>query len=747
MPMMNRRDLLKLTLAGAFGSVAAAKHRRLLPAVRSGTTLPATYVIDYGRNHLSDPQFIARLAEAPPNLLHLGHDCPFTAHWGPRAIPLPVPDISQYRLLTPSETSARSLAIKTMVRELHGTGVQIIFPYINSQQMGGDIEKRLGFWEFYDHWDEYLSFGLPPRPSADPAEWLQRDPAGRILFNNPAAYPGYAPQFFYSPCPNNAYWRTWLRFVVVSIAQAGFDGVFVDDNIIHCYCRYCRESFRHYLRSRYTPRELRSGFGTSEADKIELCSPADKTAWAKAQPAFIEYLISRYGRGELEKRFQIADLTTPSNLDRVGYNFLERPAREFIASLEQKYSPEERRRQFGTADLSRLGIERPEDRLRWFETQRFWAWSIGDLLVDLRRAVTPYRQGFVFVPNWGSMQTVGGVEGRRIQGKNVAEWARGSDYMMFEEDYRHGIPGRAAAGGFTVHDIQYKFALANGVRPVVLFGGPRSRANVELAHAEAAAGGGGCFVENSSQFGDVRRLYRRFYETHPDLFTGYQSIAQVALAFFYNQTHMENPDHLRQIYSLNSALASGHVLFDFLTEETLHLVPGYRLFILPSVAYLSRAQERAIQQWMDRGGQLIVPGDHPTFYEEAKPRPGPAFGSAPADVSALRSPQFQWTGREGLPGLRGYAYGKQEGRHARVTIHLLNYDLDATHEPEPVHDLPVSVALPAAFQHATLGKLSAFAPDSSEVLELHGEVRDGRLSFELPELRVYRLVEALMTAK
>jgi hypothetical protein len=742
--MMNRRDLLKLTLAGAYCSVAAARRGQLLPAVRPHTSLPATYVIDYRSNHLSDPGFIPWVAKTPPSLLHLGHDCPFTAHWGPRAIPLPVPDISQYRLLTPQETSDRILAIKAMVRELHGAGVEIVFPYINSQQMGGDIEKRLGFWEFYDHWDEYRSFGLPPRPAADPAEWLQRDPSGRILFNNPAAYPGYAPQFFYSPCPNNEYWRVWLRFVVGSIAQSGFDGVFVDDNIIHCYCGYCREGFKHYLRSRYTPRELRSGFGTSEADKIELCSQADKTAWAKSQPAFIEYLDSHYASGELEKRFKISDLTTPSNLDRIGYNFLERPAREFITSLEQKYSPEERRRQFGTADLSQLGIERPEDRLRWFETQRFWAWSIGDLLVDLRRAVAPYHNGFVFVPNWGSMQTIDGVEGRRLHGKNVAEWARGADYMMFEEDYYRGFPGRAASGSFTVHDLQYRFALANGVRPVVSFGGPHGRASVELAHAEAAAGGGGCFVVNFGEFGEVRRLYRRFYETHSNLFTGFQSMAQVALAFFYNQVHMENREHLRQVYSIHSTLAADHVLFDFLTEETLHLLPRYHAFILPSVAYLSRAQEQVIEKWMRGGGLLIVPGDHPTFYENAKPRPTPAFGSAPADFSALRSPQFQWTGRDGLPGLRGYAYWKQEGRQSRVTLHLLNYDLDATHEPEPVRHIPVSIALPISVHRATLGKLSTFTPDSGEASELQGELRDGRLNFELPELRVYRGVEALL---
>ncbi|HUZ45899.1 MAG TPA: alpha-amylase family protein [Terriglobia bacterium] len=741
---MNRRDLLKLTMAGAFSSVVGAKGRQLPVVVPDGTSLPATYIIDYRTNHLADPGFVAQVAEAPPSLLHLGHDVPFTAHWGPRALPLPVKDLSRYRLLNPQETSARAQAIEAMVRRLHGAGVEIIFPYINSQQMGGDLEKRLGFWKFYDHWDEYLSFGLPPRPKADPAEWLQRDPDGRILFNNPAAYPGYAPQFFYSPCPNNEHWRTWLRFVVGAIARAGFDGVFVDDNIIHCYCRYCREGFKRYLRSRYTSRELRSSFGTSDVDKVELCSQADKTAWAMDQPAFIDYLAARYGRDELEKRFKIANLTTRSNFDRIGYNFLDWPAREFIASDMEKYSPEERRRLFGTVDLNRLGIERPEDHLRWFETQRFWAWSIADLLVDLRHAVAPFNRNFVFVPNWGSIQTVHAVEGRRRQGKNVAEWARGAGYLMFEENYQHGFPGRSLSGGFTVHDIQYKFALANGVRPVVLFGGPHGRASVELAHAEAASGGGGCYVENFYQFPEVRRAYRRFYERRPDLFTGFQPLAQVALAFFFNQTHMENLDYLREVYSIHSILATEHVLFDFLTEETLNLLGRYRVFILPSVVYLSRAQEQTIEKWMRGGGRLIVPGFHPTFYEDAKPRPAPAFSGAPSDFSLVRSPRFQWTTRKGLPGLRGYVYWKQEGRQGRVTLHLLNYDLDAAHEPGPVRHIPISVALPDVLQHATVGKLSAFTPNSGETEELHGEIRDGRLSFELPELRVYRLVEAVL---
>jgi hypothetical protein len=742
---MNRRELLKLTLAGALPASAAPTRWQLLPATRSRTSVPATYIIDYGTNHLSDAGFVSRVAEAAPELLHLGHDAPFTGHWGPRPIPLPVKDTFEYRLLKPDETRDRFRALKDMAAGLHHAGVELIFPYIDSQQMGGDIEKRLGFWEFYDVWNDFRSFGLPPRPPADPAEWLQRDPAGRIHFNNAAAYPGYAPQFFYAPCPNNEYWRTWLAFVVRYIAQAGFDGVFVDDNIIHCYCRYCREGFKRYLRSRYSPAELRAGFGESNVDKIEMNSGADKPWWAKRRPEFIEYLASRYQPGELEKRFQIANLTARPNLDRIGYGFLNGRANEFIASLQQKYSPEEQRRRFGVSNLNLLGLERPEDRLRWFETQRFWAWSIADLLLYLKRAVAPYNKDFVFFPNWGSMQTVGAVDGRRLHGKNVAEWKRGADYMMFEEDYSAGMPGRSASGGFTTHLAQYKFALSNGARPVVLFWGPHGRANFELAHAEAAAGGGGSFVQNGYGFAEVRRGFRRLYESRPELFAGLESLARVAVAYFYNQAHMENTAHLEQVYSIHPELAREHVLFDFLTEDTLDLLPRYSVFILPSVAYLSRAQEQAIRKWIAAGGLLLVPGGRPAHYEDARTRSKPAFDSAPSDLAPAYASKFKWTGAQGSPGLRANVYWKQDGRQARVVIHVLNYDVTTSGEPGTVRNLPVSLALPDSLAKSTIGKLSVVAPDSAEPTPLRGEIRDGKLLFELPELRVYRIAEAVLT--
>ncbi|MFN0171409.1 MAG: hypothetical protein ACKV22_33755 [Bryobacteraceae bacterium] len=724
-------------------SGATPTRWQLEPAQLCRTSLPATYIIDYATNHLLDRGFISRVAQAAPQLLHLGHDVPFTGHWGPRAVPLPVKEESQYRQLTPDETRARFRGLKDMVRELHRAGADLIFPYIDSQQMGGDLEKRLGFWEFYDSWEKYRSFGLPRRPADDPAEWLQHDPGGHIHFNNPAAYPSYEPQFFYAPCPNNRHWRKWLEFVVRYIADVGFDGVFVDDNIIHCYCRDCREGFSRYLRSRYRPDELRAAFGAGE---VHLCSEADKTWWAKQRPEFLEFLASRYKPGELETRFKISDYTTRSNLDRIGYGFLDGRARDFIAFLHAKYPAEERRKRFGAADLRLLGIEKPQDRLRWYETQRFWAWSIADLLLQLKRAIAPQNPDLVFFPNWGSMQTVGAVDGRRLHGKNVAEWKRGADSMMFEEDYEKGMPGRADSGGFTAHGAQYKFSLSNGVRPVVLFAGAHGEANIDLAHAEAAAGGGGSFVQSGYEFPEVRRRFRKLYERRPDLFAGYEPVAPVALAYFYNQAHFENREHLREVYRLHPALAEKHVLFDFLTEDTLDRLRQYRVVILPSVLYLSRSQERAIEKWVAAGGRLLVPGERPAFYEDATPRAAAAFAQASADLAPAYDAGWRWTRRDNLPGLRANVYWKKDRGRAAVVTHLLNYDVPAGGEPRPARAVPVSFPLPETLERARLGKLFQISPDSDQAIPLEGDLRDGKLSFEVPEVRLYRVVEALLDA-
>lgn len=769
---MHRRDWLRVTLSAAapWNSVETPDW-----CGKPGkTALPLTYSIDYAIDHLENPRYLPTVAAAPPHLLHLGHDLAFKSAAGPRDVPLPVKGSNKYHRLSPSETRAFEESIRKLVRQLHDGGVRIVIPYIDNQQLGGDADRRSGFWEFYDRWDDYRDFGLPPKPPLDPIHWMQTDPEGNVQFNEPKAYEAYRPESFYAPCPNNEHWARWLEFVAGHAAQCGYDGIFVDNNILHCYCPYCRQEFQRYLGARYTARQIQVDFGVADSSHLEMHWGADKTYWAKKQPEFREFLLKRHKPGELEQRFQVKQLSSLQEINEIGSGWLGARAREFIAELASRYSPQELERRYGARDLQELGLERPQQRLLWFETQRFWAWSIAGNLLRIQRAGAKYKPGFFALPNWGAMTTVANANGRRLYGKNVAEYRHASFALMFEED---GMPGRLAPGLSCDYISQYKFAFANGARPVVLPYGPYSAANLELAIAEAAAGGGGAYVQGGYSHPEVRQRYRAFFEAHPELYAGLESLAHVGVAFLFNQTHFEHTLNLQQVYLLKKALANGHILFDYLREEdfTPPRLDRYRAILLPAVRYLADRDVAALEAWVRDGGALLLTGELPGCYSNARPRATPAFArwfagsreglrivsagkgkiawaqdlsklaALPQVLATLTGANLAAIDRDDLPMVRINAYWKKEGASARLVVHLLNYDLTAKEEPQPIRDVPLSIPLPRGGNWSS-ARIQARSPGAETATHLASEVRQGCLKTHLPLLRIYQVVEARLEA-
>ena len=229
-------------------------------AAPTPTRAPITYVLDYGGKHLGYDQWVADTIAARPQLLHLGKDVVMTHNWGP--IQALGGENQAYgkgdsvRRLTLDETKQRRAGLTDMVRRLHAGGVTMVMPYICSMTIGGDPDKRTGFWDFYDHWDEYAAeFKLGPRPADDPITWLQVEADGKphyfyALTNG--RYPPYEPNLRYAVCMNNPHWRTWSDQVVRMCAEVGYDGAFVDNGgSQHCYCHYCQEAFQAWLAVRY----------------------------------------------------------------------------------------------------------------------------------------------------------------------------------------------------------------------------------------------------------------------------------------------------------------------------------------------------------------------------------------------------------------------------------------------------------------------------------------------------------------
>ncbi len=143
-------------------------------------------------------------------------------------------------------------------------------------------------------------------------------------------------------------------------------------------------------------------------------------------------------------------------------------------------------------------------------------------------------------------------------------------------------------------------------------------------------------MQEGYDYPEIRRRYRDFYARPPELFAGLESLAYVGVAFFFSQTHYENASHLSHLHHTRKALADGHLLFDYLTEEdvTRERLARYRVVILPQVSYIADPAVRALQDWVKAGGARIVTGSLGDHDEIARKKPAPAFAELFAGQAA-----------------------------------------------------------------------------------------------------------------
>ncbi len=119
------------------------------------------------------------------------------------------------------------------VREAKSQGIHLVIGYLCATSIV-DLPK------FDAHWDP----AFRARFHTPPSEWRQQDRNGRPL---PSWYGGaYQPA-----CMNNPDWRTYERYMIHEQLEAGHDGVFFDNPVVHrqgCYCPHCMERFARFLR-------------------------------------------------------------------------------------------------------------------------------------------------------------------------------------------------------------------------------------------------------------------------------------------------------------------------------------------------------------------------------------------------------------------------------------------------------------------------------------------------------------------
>jgi len=466
------------------------------------SSAPLTYIIDYSLNHLENPRFLEAVKQSRPHLLHVGTaDLVFQSMLGPFKLK---GSYSRYELLKPDAVPSEERRVREYVRTIRESGVETVIPYICSIFIFGDHEKRTGFWEFYDNWENYP--GLPEKPARDPVEWTYVRRMERDIQ-------------VYEPCVNDPDWRSWLRLVALKAAELGYNGVFVDVNATRCGCDRCRK-------------------------------------------LFYRYLVKRYGQ---EKVAELFGFTSPGN--------------------------------------TRLGGK--DEGLLTLETNMFRAWSFASLFSEIREAC----KGLV-LPNCWPMSTIDALARRRGNGHDPEIWASSVEWLMFEE---FQSPGTYCPCGQIVNDhvLQYKYALAVGVRPAVLVYMASDEVSCRLSNAEALAGGGGAFVQPGVQGHGAIRTVRRFVEEHRGLLEGLREYGEVALAFLTDQHMRGNVDHLVQAYHLRRYLSDRHYAYSIVARDQLRLdiLSKFKAVILPEAKYLGEEKAEALMRYVEQGGLLVTTGE------------------------------------------------------------------------------------------------------------------------------------------
>ena len=265
------------------------------PGQETRTRLPFTYVLDGGPGRLSDEDFVRAVGLGAPLLQHMQSGSCVHSYWGDfgarerarqRAAgkTAPAPNYAQmYR-----ERMAR---YQKLIAEMRRVGSKTIVSYICIMTVGGDPEKRTGYWEFYDHWDEMRELGIGPKPPADPVEWGQRRADGTPKYFYRHDHPPYRPMFRYAQCLNNPYWQQYVKWITRMNARCGYDGNFVDNANSHrCHCMICQRLYRDYLRQKYSPGEIRELFGPApklSEDPNALAGAESRRFWAQTVRKFL----------------------------------------------------------------------------------------------------------------------------------------------------------------------------------------------------------------------------------------------------------------------------------------------------------------------------------------------------------------------------------------------------------------------------------------------------------------------------
>lgn len=646
-------------------------------ATREPTAAPVYYLIDYGDEHLDNPEYIEWIRELPPDLLHLGKDVPMTHIYGPIAATggenqAHGRNRADIRRLTPDEVQARIESLQRMNAALHEAGVEMVMPYTSSITFAGDPVKREGFFDFWDHWDEYLRFGIGPRPDDPPENWpaIKADGSlhtfGKLL--KPEYFTGMSR---YVACIENPAWRDWLVQVHRLIAVAGYDGAFPDNTSpIKCYGPHCQQAFRGYLAEKFTPAQLQELFAAADVTQLELPTEKGSLLWIEAQrfwrTSLAEHVHAmREGGRQVNPDFKL--------FPNVGGPI---PVAEYLAGNADYFMAEGGRGPQGAGCQVKpvIGDIVVRDVMDNILDYRYYADIPGDLrpmLLKLARTPSARKLCIAEAAAFGS----GAYNGVRRNSRDLQR-----PYIEFLRDHKNLYAGKVSAA-----------RVAMPFYPMRMF-------YPESAHYGAA-------FTMKNRLASMQIPFDFFSEGGLELDT-----LRTYDAFIVPELKYVSDDHLGIIREYVDGGGMLIIVGEFATRDEL-------------------CRERAVPSWLPGPGEQATCGRGTVIHFDVNP--------TRTDLLRVLAPVGEMRvvvqdNRMNRPMLRVMAY-RDDGEYI---VHLLNYACPVEAGfGENIPERDVTVRIPMA-DGQSVASVTCYDPEA-EPLEADFEVRDGACWFTVPEVPIY----------
>jgi len=706
-------------------------------------------------------------------------------------------DWDAIRLLEPEELEARIARLEQFTADWHNAGVPTLIPYTSIHTIAGDHEKRLGFWAFYDHWADYEKW-LGPRPEEDPFAWLMVDKDGRFV---PGACGGYAPDYYaplhrYRVCPNHPAWRRLQTRLTELIAEVGYDGVFVDNagpaNV--CFCRHCKEGFKRFAAGLSEEERTRMGIEGDPARfeldgedtpaelarRYRIASYADylrmvRAAGSSVKPGFWVFPnVNRFQEfmglwdscdffmfescgtpgyrlaGALPEDPQLTIRVAEATADdaRTSYHLhFAAPATfvEMDATIDCPKIAELGQPATLSCAIARVGASNQDG--DWAE----------DFALILSEVGTEREERIALTPE----VAVGGAslrpEAKRPPITLRAEWTpdRPGRFRVALA-YRYTDPAHLEATrdlvcldplcldqAYRTHIGELLFTMHSPARAILL-DYPTLRKGAgnlcELGMAECAAFSNG---NATATKGAPQRKYAGFFKRTRSLYEGARPYADIGLLYGY---WGYNPGGMRQnpaqTSTLADDLAASHRLLRVLMDKTLSppdLAALTSLVICGSKLEMTEPQVAALRSFADAGGHILLYAKNGTLNGQPVQDVLPAAEAWHAGATIPGMPPLIAT--RGLArGLR-FAASANPRTGRRLVLHVVNYNVSVHadgHPVEAVDDIEIQLPLPKDFAVAAV---RLHTPEEDTGVALPFQVQAGLLTFTLPRVRIYAVLE------